>query len=491
VAGAETVANAANSGIVTAVFPATASITDTDVVFQGAVQTGGTSCTTASTGFTLYFDKDPLTLTADNIRITGATKGALTGSGTTRNIAITNITVVNGETVSVTITSPSGYSISGSPKTAVVYRAPISVNFTGASQTGGTSGVADSTGLILTFSADPTTLSVDDITVTGATKGALSGAGTTRTLAILNIAVANGTTVSVSITNPAGYSISGSPKTAVVYRAPISVNFTGASQAGGTSGAVDSTGLILTFSADPTTLSADDITVTRATKGALSGAGTTRTLAISDIAVANGDNVTVTITSPAGYSISGSPQTAVVYKAPATCTIEGVTFKMLPVPGGKTFPTGVNDDGTATVAGAYWVGETEVTYELWNKVYAWATTGTTGTGAGQYTFANEGMAGSEDSTGTDQQPVTHICWRDSMVWCNALTEWYNAKKGTSYECVYTYSGVIIRDSRATNAVICDTVAASSTARGFACLQPMNMNRPRGTVMAFSGLMATM
>ncbi len=122
VAGATTVTNAADSGTAMAVFPATGAIPDIDVEFVSATQTGGTTGTANSTGLTLTFDIDPATLTADNITVTGATKGALTGSGTTRSLAISNITVANGATVSVSITSPAGYSISGSPKTAVVYR---------------------------------------------------------------------------------------------------------------------------------------------------------------------------------------------------------------------------------------------------------------------------------------------------------------------------------------------------------------------------------
>ncbi|HBD94704.1 MAG: hypothetical protein A2015_07115 [Spirochaetes bacterium GWF1_31_7] len=93
-----------------------------NVVFQSAVQTGGTSCTTESTGLTLTFDIDPTTLAASDITLTGATKGALSGTGTTRSLVISSITVANGATVSVAITSPIGYSISGSPKTAVVYK---------------------------------------------------------------------------------------------------------------------------------------------------------------------------------------------------------------------------------------------------------------------------------------------------------------------------------------------------------------------------------
>jgi hypothetical protein len=59
---------------------------DTAIVFQSALQTGGTSGTTDSTALTLTFDADPTTLTSDNITVTGAAKGVLTESGTTRSI---------------------------------------------------------------------------------------------------------------------------------------------------------------------------------------------------------------------------------------------------------------------------------------------------------------------------------------------------------------------------------------------------------------------
>ena len=95
---------------------------DNEVLFLSAEQTGGTTETADSTGLTLIFDVDPTTLTADNITVTGATKGVLSGTGKTRTIAISGITVANEAPVTVTITSPSGYSIIGSPRTAVVYR---------------------------------------------------------------------------------------------------------------------------------------------------------------------------------------------------------------------------------------------------------------------------------------------------------------------------------------------------------------------------------
>ena len=112
-----------------------------------------------------------------------------------------------------------------------------------------------------------------------------------------------------------------------------------------------------------------------------------------------------------------------------TFSADGVTFKMVYVPGGKTFPTGVADGATAYVADAFWIGETEVTYELWNKVRTWAIDAARI--PNQYTFANDGVSGP-----TNQHPVTTINWRSAMVWCNALTEWYNAQRGTTYSCVY-------------------------------------------------------
>ncbi len=290
----------------------------TNIVFQGATQTGGISGTTDSTGLTLSFDGDPSALTADYITITGATKGALSGNGTTRSLGISDITVGNGETLSVTITSPDRYAISGSSKTALVYRHNTAIAFWGINQAGGASGTTDTTGLTLSFDVDPSALTAEHITVTGATKGALSGIGLMRNIAISDITVGNGETVSVAITSPGGYAISGSPKTGVVYRYNVPVAFQSAVQTGGTSGTTDSTGLILTFDGDPTTLTTANINVTGATKGALSGSGTTRSLGIYNITVGDGETLSVTVTSPDGYAISGSTKTAVVYRHPFT-----------------------------------------------------------------------------------------------------------------------------------------------------------------------------
>jgi len=56
-----------------------------------------------------------------------------------------------------------------------------------------------------------------DITVTGATKGTLSGTGTTRTLEISGITVANGEEVDVAIANPDGYTVTPGSRDVAVY----------------------------------------------------------------------------------------------------------------------------------------------------------------------------------------------------------------------------------------------------------------------------------
>ncbi|HOO71561.1 MAG TPA: SUMF1/EgtB/PvdO family nonheme iron enzyme [Spirochaetota bacterium] len=138
-----------------------------------------------------------------------------------------------------------------------------------------------------------------------------------------------------------------------------------------------------------------------------------------------------------------------------TVTANGVSFVMVYVPGGITFPTSTSTDVTATIDNAYWIGKTEVTYELWQEVYDWATTdagsGMRADGGELYYFANTGLKGNDgDASKSEQHPVTMVNWRDSMVWCNALTEWCNAQTGTAYDCVY-YSdsgySTLIRDSR--------------------------------------------
>jgi sulfatase modifying factor 1 len=137
--------------------------------------------------------------------------------------------------------------------------------------------------------------------------------------------------------------------------------------------------------------------------------------------------------------------------------IGDVSFYLRYVPAVSAFPTGLNDDGVGSVAAAYWIGETEVTYELWKIVYDWAI-------ANGYNFANPEREGNDgDPSDAAQEPVTNVNWRDAIVWCNALTEYYNNLHGENLTCVYTYNGAVLRDSQNS---ACDDATAGAAAKGF-------------------------
>jgi len=143
-----------------------------------------------------------------------------------------------------------------------------------------------------------------------------------------------------------------------------------------------------------------------------------------------------------------------------------ISFNMVGLPGGITFYTGTNENNSATVSNGYDIGESEVTYELWHTVYTWATN-TRG-----YVFSNPGR---ESRTGTNgavptelsQHPVSVINWRDAIVWCNALTQYYNYQNGSVLTCVYTNgNGDVITNATDSNATECDSVVPDISADGF-------------------------
>lgn len=114
--------------------------------------------------------------------------------------------------------------------------------------------------------------------------------------------------------------------------------------------------------------------------------------------------------------------------------IKNVIFKMVYVPDTTNFPVGLNDNKIETISESYWIGETEITYELWFSVRVWAE-------KNGYKFAYKGKEGSFGKPGAapteaKTNPVTGISWRDSLIWVNALTELYNLTNKTKYTCVY-------------------------------------------------------
>ena len=117
--------------------------------------------------------------------------------------------------------------------------------------------------------------------------------------------------------------------------------------------------------------------------------------------------------------------------------VGGLMFYMRLAPA-ATIPTGRDDSGRATIHNPFWIAETPVTYEQWHIVWEWAL-------ANGYSFANVGREGSHGNMGQAptskrNEPVTMVSWRDSVVWCNALSEMLGL------QAVYTYQGIVIKDS---------------------------------------------
>ena len=158
------------------------------------------------------------------------------------------------------------------------------------------------------------------------------------------------------------------------------------------------------------------------------------------------DTCEVTVQKIWTASQSGSAETAgssVTY----TNNQDNFSFTLKACPGG-TFPTGVDDNGdisgfdtlsvdSPAAVTSFWIGETEVTYELWYSIRDWAEN----TASPSYTFRFSGREGDDGTAGASpsddgQEPVTVITWRDVMIWCNALTEYYNASKDFELNCVY-------------------------------------------------------
>ena len=203
---------------------ATPAAPTTNVTFT-AVQSGGTSGTTDSTGIVLTFSQAVTGLTANDVTINNGTgaavKGTLSGSGTTWTIALASVTTQGDVTVSVG--NFGTFNVTTGAQTVAVYKdtttPATNVTFT-AVQSGGASGTTDSTGIILTFSQAVTGLSASDITIndgTGAvTKGALSGSGSTWTIGLTSVTTQGDVTVSVG--NFGTFNVTTGAQTVAVYK---------------------------------------------------------------------------------------------------------------------------------------------------------------------------------------------------------------------------------------------------------------------------------
>ncbi len=154
-----------------------------------------------------------------------------------------------------------------------------------------------------------------------------------------------------------------------------------------------------------------------------------------------------------------------IHKVELTEILPPLAIEEAEVPATLAFPMETDDSKTNMQPfDDFYMAKYQVTYELWKKVYDWATDEARGTG--KYTFANEGLKGNDgDAEKTDQHPVTSINWRDAVVWCNALTEYYNGANDANLACVYVdTNNRVIRKSE--TGTLAPTIQVAEGAKGF-------------------------
>jgi formylglycine-generating enzyme required for sulfatase activity len=184
------------------------------------------------------------------------------------------------------------------------------------------------------------------------------------------------------------------------------------------------------------------------------------------VAVTSQSGAVKTYTLTVGRDVYVKPLTEITAGSVTTITLTDATVKIIATPTvsgtSPTFPTGTDDSGSANVPAQFIMAETDTTYQLWKEVYDWATNAARG--ADKYTFANAGQNGADTSGNSlstsvsAQYPVTKVSWRDAMVWCNALTEYYNANNGSG-----TDLDIVYRNSDGTKPIRAATASTTITA----------------------------
>lgn len=107
----------------------------------------------------------------------------------------------------------------------------------------------------------------------------------------------------------------------------------------------------------------------------------------------------------------------------------------------------------------YAIGKYEVSYALWKRVYDWAIKRE---GTKKYVF-NFGGKHSDESV---YAPVAEILWGDTLVWCNAYSEYLAEREKKDYQPLYVKGGTeeVLRDS--TDILSCIKADIRSGVTGF-------------------------
>jgi hypothetical protein len=183
----------------------------TEVNWTG-LTANGASNTENTSELTLTFDADPGDLKASDISVTGASSWEISGSGNTRTLTVSGLTVNNAANLTVSILkNPEGVFVASVSKNVAANRGPdISWNLSAAN---GEPGEKDTTVLKLSFDNRPVDINDNYISVEGATKGYLAYVAPYYLLPISDIEAEDGGLISVTVTDTARYRFTESTKT--------------------------------------------------------------------------------------------------------------------------------------------------------------------------------------------------------------------------------------------------------------------------------------
>ena len=128
----------------------------------------------------------------------------------------------------------------------------------------------------------------------------------------------------------------------------------------------------------------------------------------------------------AGSTLSMPAQDIVLTARWVHTNIAGMDHReTVPVPNSSFVQSESNVVQYEHAVSTFEIGNFEVSYELWYEVFFWATNN-------GYSFSAQyvGKTGDDDDqaanspfiTSTEHEPVTHVCWRDAVLWCNAYSE---------------------------------------------------------------------
>jgi uncharacterized repeat protein (TIGR02543 family) len=353
------------------------------VTFNNITANGSDLQTT--TQLTLAFSQAITGLSVDDISlsgISGVIKGTLSGSGPIYTLDISGFNT--GGTLSVTV-AKSGYDISGSPKTVTIYYA-IPVTFNNVTANGSAS--QTTTQLTLTFSQAITSLSADDISlsgVSGVIKGTISGSGPAYTLGISGFNIGGSLSVSVA---KSGYVINGSPKTVDIYKVvTVTFNSNGGSN---NSGQTITSGAVASRPANPT-----------------------RSSYIFDYWYQDSG-----LTIPYYFNTPVTADITLYAKWVSNTDITTMSGKNMVWVAGGTFTMGSPQTGaysmeespqhSVTLSGFY-MGKYEVTQEQYKAVM------------GSIDSSNPSSAVPGESETPGKLPVVSVSWYDALVFCNKLS----------------------------------------------------------------------